>query len=423
MDGLALIPYRARPHQKAAWRALRRFNVLVWHRRAGKTVFAVNWLIRTLLECQHPEPRGAYISPTYKQTKRIAWSYLKRFTAPIPGMRYLEQELRAVFPTGAEAWLLGGKDCDSLRGIYLDAVVPDETAQLPPRLWGEILRPALSDRLGKALLIGTPFGQANQFHEFYEAAAGLPDWGRSLLTCYQTAAIDPTEIEALKREMRPEEFEQEMLCSFSAAVRGAFFGVEMRRAQDENRITRVPVDRLLPVHTSWDLGMANRTVVWLWQVVGAEIRAVDCRAYSGTGLPEIVADLRNLGHVWGEHFAPHDAAVRELGSGKSRMEMAAALGLRWTIVAQVGVQSGIDATRALLGRCWFDADKCRDGVQALSLYRTEYDEERRVFSLNPLHDWTSDYADAARMFAVGWANQGSGWGKVDYSKLDKLVAC
>lgn len=407
-------------HQAQAWHRLRRFNVLVWHRRAGKTVFAVNWLIRKLIECPEEMPRGAYLAPTYKQVKRIAWQYVKTYTAPIPGMEYKEQELRAVFPDGRELWLLGGGDADSLRGIYLDCVVADEVAQLPPRLWGEILRPALADREGQALLIGTPFGMANQFHQFYEQAQHLEGWYRSLLTCRDTNAIKPAELEALQREMQPEEFQQELMCSFTAAIRGAFYATQLQAADAENRIGRVPHDPLLPVHTSWDLGIANRTVVWLWQVVRAEIRAIGCRAYSGTGLPQIIADLKSLGYNYGQHYAPHDAKVRELGSGKSRQEIASALGMNWTICPEVGLQSGIDATRAMLARVWFDREACQDGIEALRLYRTEWDDERRVFSLQPLHDWTSDYADAVRMFAVGNQGQRPDWAPIKYD--NRVVA-
>ena len=415
------LPYKPRYYQREAYEQLQRFNVLVWSRRTGKTVFAVNWLIRKLIECQQPHARVAYIMPTYKQAKRVCFQYLKTFTAPIPGMRYLEQELRAIFPDGREFWLLGGEDCDALRGIYLDAVVCDEFAQLPPSLWGTVLRPALADREGAALIIGTPFGMANQFHQFYVQAQQLPGWFRSLLTCNDTDAIKPDELAALKREMSPEEFEQEMMCSWTASVKGAFFAKEMAVAERENRITRVPRDPLLPVHTSWDLGMANRTVVWLWQTVGAEVRAIGCRAYSSTGLPDIIADLQQLGYSWGSHYAPHDAQVRELGSGKSRSEIALSLGMRWTIAPQVGLQSGIDATRAMLSRVWFDAEACKDGIEALRLYRTEYDDERRVYSNAPLHNWCSDYADSARMFAVGSQGKAPGWTPLDYRQLDRAA--
>ena len=415
-----VIPYDPRPHQRQAWDARQRFNVLVWHRRAGKTVYAINWLLRQVLECTRPNPRGAYLAPMYKQAKRVAWTLLKIYAGVIPGVRFLEQELRCVLPGGREIWLLGADNPDALRGIYLDAVVLDEVAQMAPRTWGEVIRPALSDREGHAMMIGTPFGMANEFHRFYTLAADTPGWQRSLLTVDDTGAITADELDALRREMRPEEWDQEMMCSFSAAVRGAFYAHEMALADRQNRITRVPHDRLLPVHTSWDLGMANRTVVWLWQTVGAEIRAIGCRAYSGMGLPEIAADLRALGYNWGKHYAPHDSKVRELGSGRSRLEIAHSLGLNWTVVPEVGLQSGIEATRAMLGRVWFDAEACADGIEALRLYRTEWDDELRVFSTKPLHDWTSDYADSVRMFAVG--SQGKAPGREPIRYRDKVVA-
>jgi hypothetical protein len=396
--------------------------VLVWHRRAGKTVYAINWLLRQVLECQSPNARGAYLSPQFKQSKRIAWSMLKDFTRPIPGCRYLEQELRCLLPGGREIWLLGADNPDALRGIYLDACVLDEVAQMAPRTWGEVIRPALSDlgREGQALMIGTPFGMANEFHRFFELAADTPGWTRSLLTVHDTGAIAPAEIEALQRETRPEEWQQEYLCSFSAAIRGAFYAREMQDAEQQGRISAVPRDPLLPVHTSWDLGMANRTVVWLLQCHGAQVRAIGCRAYAGTGLPDIVADLRSLGYTWGRHYAPHDAKVRELGSGKSRQEIAQALGMNWEIVPEVGLQSGIEATRALLPRMWFDREACADGISALQLYRTEWDDELRVFSSKPLHDWTSDFSDSLRMFAVG--SQGKEPGREPIRYRDKVVA-
>ena len=422
MAELIKIPFKPRIHQRQAYDQMQRFNVLVWHRRAGKTVFSINRLLRKLLECARQDPRVAYLAPTYKQVKRVAWSYVKRYSECIPGVRYYEQELRATFPGGRELWLLGAMDCDSLRGVYLDECVVDEVAQMPTRLWGEVIRPALSDRGGGATLIGTPFGTANLFHQMYTQAHEQAGWYRSLLKWDDTSSLPYAEIEALRRELTADEFAQEYECSFTAAVRGAYYAVAMSTAERENRLGRVPRDPLLPVHSSWDLGIANRTIVCLWQTTGAEIRCIGARAYAGTGLPEIIADLKGLNYSWGQHYAPHDSKVRELGSGKSRQEIAQALGMTWTIVPQIGVQSGIDTTRAMLSRCYFDAENCKDLIEALRLYRTEFDDERRVFSLAPLHDWTSDYADSVRMFAVGSQGKNAGWATLDYRPYDKVVA-
>jgi hypothetical protein len=417
-----VIPYDPRPHQRLAWDQLQRFSVLVWHRRAGKTVFAVNALLRQVLENPRPDARGVYMAPTYRQAKRIAWSYVRNFAGVIPGTRFLEQELRCVLPGGKELWLLGADNPDALRGIYVDHAVPDEVGQMSPRIWGEVLRPALADRQGTALFIGTPFGPANLFAQLYEQAGSTPGWSRSLLRVGDTGALPPAEIEALRREMSSEEWAQEMECSFNAAVRGAYYGSLMDAAEQAGRITRVPHDPATAVHTSWDLGIANRTVVWCWQVVGAEIRAIDCLAWSNTGLPQIVQELRSRPYAYGTHYAPHDAAARELGSGKSRLEMARALGLAWTLTPQISVQDGIDATRAMLPRVWFDAERCREGIQALRLYRTEWDPDKRVFSRNPLHDWCSDYADSVRMFAVGSQGKRPGNQPLDYSAIDRMYA-
>lgn len=416
-----VIPYEPRAHQRAAWEGLTRFSVLVWHRRAGKTVFAVNALLRRVLSNARDDARGAYLAPTYKQSKRIAWGYLRQFAGVIPGVRFLEHELRCILPGGREIWLLGADNPDALRGIYLDDLVGDEVAQFPPRTWGEVLRPALADRQGRAILIGTPFGPANLFAQFYTQAADMPGWSRSMLRVGDTGALPADELAALRREMSPEEWDQEMECSFQAAVRGAFYGKQMSAARTSGRICRVPHDPALPVHTSWDLGISNRTVVWFWQAVGPEIRAIRCLAWENTGLPDIVREILKLPYTYGDHWGPHDAAARELGSGKSRQEIARALGLTWKLAPGLSVQDGIDATRAMLPRVWFDETECRDGIQALELYRTEWDDERRVFSRNPLHDWTSDYADAVRMFAVSTQGARRSRQAPDYSALDRML--
>jgi hypothetical protein len=269
-------------------------------------------------------------------------------------------------------------------------------------------------------MIGTPFGMANQFYEFFRDAEGKPDWFRQLLTYRDTDSLSPDEIEALKRDMLEEEFAQEFECDWNAAVKGAYYGKLMAAAEREGRITRVPHDPALPVHTSWDLGMADLTVVWCWQVLGAEIRAINCLAFQGTGLPEVVRALGALPYQYGKHWVPHDAKVRELGTGRSRLEMAQALGMRWDVAPEVGVANGIEATRAILPRVWFDREKCREGVEALKTYRTEWDDLRRVFKLAPLHSWESHYADAVRYFAVSTQGKDPQYTPLDYSKLDRM---
>lgn len=411
-----------RPWQLATWPLLRRFNVLVIHRRAGKTVLAILWLLARVASIA--DGRGAYLAPQHNQAKRVAWEYLKRFSRAIPGTVFNEAELKATYPNGAVIYLLGADNPDALRGIGLDAVVLDEVAQMSPRVWTQIIRPALSDegREGHALFIGTPFGMANQFYKFYRDAETLPDWHRDLLRVDMTNAINPREIEALKREMSEEDFAQEYLCDWNAAVKGAFYGKLMAEAERAGRITSVPYDPGLPVHTSWDLGMNDLTTIWYWQVTpGGDIRAIGCDAFQGTGLPEIARHLQGKSYLWGKHLVPFDANVKELGTGQSRLEIAKSLGLRWTIVANHRVQDGIEAVRRLIPRMWFDRG-CGDAVEALKTYRTEYDDLRQVYKLTPLHSWESHYADAVRYFAVGYGRGlASDWMPIDYRMMNRGV--
>jgi len=408
-----------RPWQRAVWENLQRFNVLVIHRRAGKTVLALLWLLEG---AARPGTVSAYIAPQFTQAKRTAWLYLQRFAGIIPGAQFNAAELLCTLPNDSRIYLLGAENPDPIRGVGLRRAVLDEVAQMPSRAWKEVIRPALADQQGEAMFIGTPMGMANMFYELYRDSESRPGWYRTLLTAYQTHALPDPELEALEREQGAEEFAQEMLCDWSAAVRGAYFGREMAAAEREGRIKAVPWDRTLPVHTSWDLGIADFTVIWCWQQAGGEVRAIDLMQWTGSGLPDIIAELRKKPYQWGRHYAPHDIKVRELGSGRSRLEMAGSLGLRFEVVRNLDLMDGIEALRAMIPRTWFDREKCFMGIEALKTYRTEWDDNRRVFSLRPLHSWESHFADAARMFAVS-AGAGSigDWEPVDYTQADRAV--
>ena len=393
------IPYRPRWFQQEVHAQLKRFNVLVFHRRAGKTVLAVNELIKQITRCKLKNPRGHYIAPYYGQVKRIAWQYVIEFTEDIPGMLYNKGELRAIFPNGAEIQLLGGDNYQSHRGIYSDYAVLDEYAQMHPGLWGEVFRPALSDRKGGAMFIGTPMGH-NAFHDKWEQAGTLDGWFRAMYKVNETGALDAEEIIAASREMSREEFEQEYLCSWTAAIKGAYYGKQMEQLEADGRITSVPWDPALQVITSWDLGIRDSTAVHYWQIAGAEHRLIDCDAFVGVGLPEIIETVRKKKYQYSQHIAPHDIKVRELGSGTSRLDIAAQLGVIFDIAPSLGIQDGIQAVRAMLPKTVIDREKCATSLEALRQYRTEYDDRRQVFRNNPLHDWSSDYADSIRYYAI-----------------------
>ncbi|WP_250645557.1 terminase large subunit domain-containing protein [Salidesulfovibrio onnuriiensis] len=205
---------------------MRRFSVLVCHRRFGKTVLSVNRLIREARETQRPDWRGAYIAPLYKQAKAVVWDYLKHFCGKgleTCDVKFNETELRADFENGARIRLFGANNPDSLRGLYLDAVVFDEVAQMPYRVWSEVVRPALSDRKGWGMFIGTPQGK-NALYRLWRQAQRDAGWNAAMYRASETDVLEAGELEAARREMAPEEYEQEFECSFSAAVRGPITG-------------------------------------------------------------------------------------------------------------------------------------------------------------------------------------------------------
>ena len=210
--------YRPRQWQDTCHRRRKRFTVLALHRRAGKTELAVMELMDKALRCEHELPLFVYLAPFLKQAKAIAWERIKAYARRIPGVEINESELWVRFPhNGARIQLFGGDNPDGMRGLRLDGAVIDEVAQIKPEVWNEIIQPALSDRKGWALFIGTPKG-INLFSELYYRAESLPDWYAARYTVYDTDALDPEEVERLKRDMPENEIAREYLCDFSASA-------------------------------------------------------------------------------------------------------------------------------------------------------------------------------------------------------------
>jgi hypothetical protein len=214
--------------------AAKRWGALVSHRRSGKTVLAVMQLIDRATRLQRSDGRYAYIAPQLKQAKAIAWSYIKQYATKIPGTLVSEGELHVTLPNGSQLRVHGADNPDSLRGIYLDGVVLDEVSNLSKDLWDSVLRPALADRRGWALLMGTPAG-VNLLSEVYFNARSNSEWYSGLFTVDQTDALARDEVDSLKREMTVNAFEREFLCNFSAAVDNVLLSVnEVEAATKRN---------------------------------------------------------------------------------------------------------------------------------------------------------------------------------------------
>jgi hypothetical protein len=381
-----------------------RWACIVAHRRAGKTVACVMDLIDAALRAKpDADARFSYMSPTYTQSKDNCWQYLKRFTAEIPGVEQRESDLMVVFRNGSRVRLYGADNYDRLRGSYNDGLVLDEYADINPRAWPEVLRPSLADRKGWAVFIGTPRGR-NDFWRVHKHAEEHPDdWYSLVLRASATGLLPQAELDDMRTMLTAEQYQQELECSFDAAILGSYYGRELAEAEAAGRITSVPYDPILPVHTAWDLGIGDSTAIWFFQVVGKDLHVIDYYEASGYGLAHYASVLSARGYNYGTEFLPHDGMAREMGTGRSRFETLHDLINRYPrIVQKQTVEDGINATRITIGRAWFDAAKCYDGLEALRAYRADYDEKAKVFHDRPRHDWSSHGADAARYMALAW---------------------
>ena len=377
-----------------------RFACIVAHRRAGKTVACIHDLQKDALTCQLERPRCSYIAPSYKQAKTVAWDYLKAAAEPLykHGATANEAELRMDYPNGGQVRLFGADNYDALRGMYNDSAVLDEFADFDPRAWPEVIRPTLADRRGRATFIGSPKGH-NQFYDIHKRAQAESDYYSLILKASETGLIHPEELESAKKDLSEEQYAQEFECSFEAAIVGAYYGKLM--AQAASRITGVAYDPAAQVWTSWDLGIRDATAIWFAQVIGREIHIIDYYEASGADLGHYVREIQGRPYSYAGHILPHDAQAKELGTGKTRTEVLEGLGLKnLTICSQQRVEDGINAVRVFIPKCWFDAIKCERGIEALRLYRAEYNDKLQSLRANPVHDWASHAADSFRYLAL-----------------------
>jgi len=404
------IAYKPREQQLAIHELMdsKRFGVVVAHRRMGKTVSAINHLIKDALLNQKEAPRYAYIAPTYGQAKRVAWDYLVKYAEPLGGTSNIS-ELRVDF-WGRRIQLFGSDNPETLRGQYFDGVILDEIGDQNPKIWTDIVRPALADRKGWCLFIGTPKGH-NHFKELRDRAKTEDGWGLLEFKASETGVVDDTELRAAKNEMGEDKYRQEFECSFDAAVEGSYFGQILNELEEKKHMQEIPREELSRTFTAWDLGMGDSTSIWVAQLVGTEVRLIDYYENHGVGLDHYVKWIKDNDYLKAEHILPHDVRVRELGTGKSRMEMLEESGLEVKIAPRMGLDDGIQAVRRLLPRCWFNVPQVQIGLNCLRNYRRDYDEKRKIFYERPLHDWSSHGSDSFRYLALGLDEGHSTWSK------------
>ena len=355
---------------------------------------------------QKPRPRYGYLAPLYRQGKVIAWDLLKHLTRPLPGTKINEAELRVDLTGDRRIQIFGADNPDALRGLYLDGAVFDEYGQMRPRIWSEVVRPALADREGWATFIGTPMGK-NHFYDLYQAAEHDASWHRALYTVDDTGVLPEAELVSARNTMAPEQYAQEFRCSFESALIGSYYGSYLETAREEQRITRVPWEPNIPVYTSWDLGISDATSIWFIQPVGRMLHVIDYLEASDHGLEWYARVLKEKQYVYGRHYFPFDIRNRDFSAdGRTRLAMAESLGLTPAVVVPQGsVADGISAVRQLFPRLLFDEERCYAGLEAIKSYRREWNEQRKTWGEHPLHDWSSHGADALRTFCSMYAEE------------------
>lgn len=438
-----VLPYNWTPrsYQMKAWQYFQgpeegKRGACVWHRRAGKDLFAIN-----LISTKIPERVGMYwhLLPTYKQGRNIVWNghtrdgraFLDHFHPDLVTSKN-STEMRMTFYNGAHYQVVGTDDINSLVGTNPVGCVFSEYSLHDPGAW-EYIRPILAENGGWALFIYTARGRNHGYH-LYEMASRNSKWFCQKLTAGSgpldtkrpdgTPVISDEVIEEERKSGMPDEMiEQEFKCSFDAPFVGAYYGSQMLRCEQEKRILdRILVDPIVPVDTYWDLGVNDTTSIWFIQSIGQEHRVIDYVSVSGEGLPYFarllkgqVPDKERFGsYLYGEHLAPWDIAVRELGTGKSRLDTARELGIRFKVGRKCEVEDGIEAVRNVLPLCYFSRETCQLGIEALSQYRKEWDDKNKCFRNHPLHDWTSNGADAFRYFAMSGRSRSSRRRKGEY---------
>lgn len=422
------IPFLHAVEESLAGRSPIRFFYQVWHRRSGKDKTNIADVVpRRLIK----DPcLVKYVYPTLTMARENMWDGIGG-----DGYKYLNHipdDVRLGKPNetrmSMRVWneqysdgddnhsifRIGGSDNpDSIRGGNTKLFVFSEWADQDPRTW-DVAEPILRENGGIAVFNTTPKGD-NHARALLEYAKNNPLWYVSMLNATQTGVFTASELEAIKQDIvmrwaadgRSEEeaiayFEQEYMCSFESPVVGSYYGAALRKAEQSGRVGKVPYEATLPVHTAWDLGMDDSMTIWFYQTVGPEIRIIDYYENSGEGIEFYVKVLQDRKYIYGKHYGPHDIQVRELGTGKSRWEVAKTLGVRFETVANIGVDEGINAARSIFAHCYFDAVKCNRGIQCLKNYKKAWNEKLKVFSNTPLHNWASHGADGFRILAVGY---------------------
>ena len=414
--------WEPRWYQRPLWDYLERGGkraIGIWHRRAGKDDVILH---RTAIAAHERVANYWHMLPEYNQCRKAIWDAVSAHTGKRRIFQAFPQELIDGEPNATEmkirfkngsTWQLVGSDrYNSLVGAGVAGVVFSEFALANPSSWGYI-RPMIEENDGWAAFITTPRGR-NHAHAMYEMAKSNPRWFAERLSIYDTGALSAEQLEESLAEyialygedIGRAQFEQEYEVSFNAAILGAFYAREMVAVRKEGRIDEIEAMPGRPVHRAWDIGVKDDTSIWWFQVVGTQVFILDCYSQSGVGVDHYaeIVHKRNDEYGWksGIDFVPHDAKIKEWGSGRTRVETMKMLGLNPQLCVNATKMDGINAARQTLARCVFHPRTEEQGISALEQYRREWDDDKKTFKISEVHDWASHLADAFRYLALSW---------------------
>lgn len=439
--------WRPRPYQRKVWKYWedggKQAN-LIWHRRAGKDEICLH---RTAVAMFERPGTYWHMLPEAAHARKAIWTAVN----PHTGKRRIdeafphalrkttrEQEMYIEMVNGS-TWQVGGSDrYNSLVGSSPAGVIFSEWALANPAAWGYV-RPMLLENGGWSIFITTPRGH-NHAEKMHKVARETPGAFAEILTADKTGVFTKEQLEGELRALIGEHgpdfgqslFDQEYFCSFDAAILGSYYGAWITKLKAEGRNRHVPIDDSLPVHTAWDLGHTDDTAIWFYQVPFGEVHFVGCYSASGFGADHYIdyvdAWRKERGAKLGHFYLPHDAKAKTFASGGKSTEEQFAKAFGWgnvRIVPSLSVQDGIQATREMLKRSYFDLE-CEDGLEALAQYQREWDDNKKCFRESPKHDWTSHIADSMRMAAVAYREEAKTQPKPDpkfplQQSIDELI--
>ena len=424
---IKLDKFHCRPYQRPILDAIENKGYLrvlaVLPRRSGKDITAWNLMLRQALR-----RIGVYwyILPTYAMGKKIIWDSIdnngNKFLDYIPSELIdstNSQEMKVRLKNGSLIQVVGSDNYNALVGTNAIGMVFSEYALQDPMAY-QYLRPILVANGGWAVFLSTPRGK-NHLYELFEIARNSENWFAYRLTVEDTLHIPLAEIEREKQsgEMSEDLIQQEYYCSWDLGIEGAYYSKYLDRMKVNNQITAVPWEPGFPVHTAWDLGMRDATTIIFFQTIGQTVRIVDYYENQDQGLEHYAKILQQKEYIYGKHIAPHDIAVRELGTGMSRLERARQLGISFIVAPSLALEDGIESVRSTLSKIWIDERKGSRLIKAIENYRKEYDNKNRIYKSHPLHNEWSHGADALRYLCISLPKTGDG---TSSAELDKRYA-